>query len=72
MRILPRPIATSKLPFEVSNAIDAVKDFNKAFKIKFLILLDKPSLACFISSSSGELLCALAIEGNIGFDFFGL
>ena len=42
------------------------------FKIKFLILLFKPSLACLVSSSSGELLSKFPMEGKIGFDFFGL
>ena len=31
-----------------------------------------PSIACLFNSSSGELLWSLAIDGNIGFDFFSL
>ena len=40
--------------------------------MKFSNLLSNPFLANLESSSSGELLFSLAMEGKIGLDFFGL
>ena len=42
------------------------------FKMKFSSLLCNPFVANFDSSSSGDPLSLLAIEGRIGLDFFGL
>ena len=38
----------------------------------FLNLETSPSCACLKSSISGEFFLSLAIDGKIGFDFFGL
>ena len=40
--------------------------------MKFSSLFSRPFLAKIDNSSSGELLLLFAIDGKIGFDFFGL